>query len=124
MTEWILVMVGAALGAPSRWLTDGFTQARHDSVFPWGTFTVNIAGSLLLGFLLGASLEGDDFTRLMALAGTGFCGAFTTFSTFAYESVVLAEEGSSLVAVLNLVGSVLAGLAAAFAGWAVAAAVL
>ena len=124
MTEWILVMVGAALGAPSRWLTDGFIQSKHDSVFPWGTFTVNIVGSLLLGLLLGASLEGQDFTRVMALAGTGFCGAFTTFSTFSYESVVLAEEGSSPVAVLNLVGSVLAGLAAAFAGWAMAAAVL
>ena len=122
MIEWVLVMVGAALGAPSRWFADGFVQAKHDSVFPWGTFTVNVVGSLLLGFLLGAGLEGEDFTRMMALAGTGFCGAFTTFSTFSYESVVLAEEGSSPVAVVNLVASVLAGLAMAFAGWGLASA--
>lgn len=124
MTEWVLVMVGAALGAPSRWLTDTLVQSKHDSVFPWGTFTVNITGSLLLGLLLGAGLEGQDFTRLTALVGTGFCGAFTTFSTFAYESAALVEEGSSAIAMLNLVGSVLVGLAAAFAGWSIATAVL
>jgi fluoride exporter len=124
MTEWVLVMVGAALGAPSRWLTDTVVQSKHDSVFPWGTFTVNITGSLLLGLLLGAGVEGQDFTRLMALVGTGFCGAFTTFSTFAYESAALVEEGSSAIAMLNLVGSVLVGLAAAFAGWSIAIAVL
>lgn len=120
MTVWLLVVLGAALGAPSRWLLDGFVQSKHDSVFPWGTFTINAVGSFLLGILLGASLEGDELTRLVAFAGTGFCGAFTTFSTFSYETVVLAEEGSSPIAVLNVVGSVLAGLAMAFAGWALA----
>lgn len=124
MTLWLLVVLGAAAGAPSRWLLDGYVQSRHDSVFPWGTFIINTAGSLLLGLLLGASAEGDERVRLVALAGTGFCGAFTTFSTFAYESVVLAEDGSSPIAVLNAVGSVVAGLAAAFAGWAMAGAVV
>lgn len=124
MTVWLLVVLGAALGAPSRWLLDGFVQSKHDSVFPWGTFTINALGSFLLGILLGASLEGDELTRLVAFAGTGFCGAFTTFSTFSYETVVLAEEGSSPIAVLNVVGSVLAGLAMAFAGWALAGVVL
>ena len=124
MTIWLLIAFGAAVGAPSRWLLDGYVQSRHDSVFPWGTFVINTLGSLLLGLLLGVSAEGDDLIHLLALAGTGFCGAFTTFSTFAYETVVLAEEGSSLVGVLNVVGSVLAGLAAAFAGWAVAGAVV
>ncbi len=120
MTVWLLVVLGAALGAPSRWLLDGYIQARHDSVMPWGTFTINVIGSFLLGLLLGASLEGEQLTRLVALLGTGFCGAFTTFSTFAYESVVLAEEGSSPIAVLNVVGSVVVGLAVAFAGWGLA----
>lgn len=123
MTVWLLVVLGAALGAPSRWLLDGYIQARHDSVMPWGTFTINVIGSFLLGLLLGASLEGEQLTRLVALLGTGFCGAFTTFSTFAYESVVLAEEGSSPIAVLNVVGSVVVGLAVAFAGWGLAGAV-
>jgi len=120
VTVWLLVVLGAALGAPSRWLLDGYIQARHDSVMPWGTFTINVIGSFLLGLLLGASLEGEQLTRLVALLGTGFCGAFTTFSTFAYESVVLAEEGSSPIAVLNVVGSVVVGLAVAFAGWGLA----
>lgn len=120
MTVWLLIALGAAVGAPSRWLLDGYVQSRHDSVFPWGTLVINTLGSLLLGVLLGVSAEGDELVGLLALAGTGFCGAFTTFSTFAYETVVLAEEGSSPLGVLNVVGSVLAGLAAAFAGWAVA----
>lgn len=124
MTVWLLIALGAAAGAPSRWLLDGYVQARHDSVFPWGTFIVNTLGSLLLGLVMGASMEGDDLVRLVALAGTGFCGAFTTFSTFAYESIVLAEEGSSPLAVVNVVGSVAAGLAAAFAGWTLAGALL
>lgn len=124
MSVWLLVVVGAAVGAPCRWWLDGVIQSRHDSVFPWGTFTVNLLGSLLLGVLLGASLEGDDLVRVVAVAGTGFCGAFTTFSTFSYETVVLAEEGSSPIAVLNVVGSVLAGLALAFAGWGLATALL
>lgn len=112
------------MGAPSRWWLDGIIQTRHDSVFPWGTFTINAFGSLLLGILLGASLEGDQLVRVVAVAGTGFCGAFTTFSTFSYESVVLAEEGSSPIAMLNILGSVLAGLALAFAGWGLATGLL
>jgi len=124
VTEWLLVMLGAGVGAPSRWLLDGYIQARHDSVVPWGTFTINVIGSFLLGLLLGASLEDEQMTRVVALLGTGFSGGFTTFSTFSYESVVLAEGGSSPIAVLNVVGSVVAGLAMAFAGWGLAGAVL
>ena len=124
MSVWLLVVAGAAVGAPSRWWLDGIIQTRHDSVFPWGTFTINAFGSLLLGILLGASLEGDQLVRVVAVAGTGFCGAFTTFSTFSYESVVLAEEGSSPIAMLNILGSVLAGLALAFAGWGLATGLL
>ena len=124
MTVWLLILAGAALGAPARWFVDGFVQARHDSVFPWGTFTVNVLGSFALGLLLGASMEGETLVRLVALVGTGFCGAFTTFSTFSYESVVLSEDGSSGIAAVNVFASVAAGLAAAFAGWALSGAVL
>jgi CrcB protein len=124
VTTWLLILAGAALGAPARWFVDGVVQARHDSVFPWGTFTVNVLGSFALGLLLGASLEGETLVRLVALLGTGFCGAFTTFSTFSYESVVLAEEGSSGIAAANVLTSVVAGLAAAFAGWAISGALV
>lgn len=113
----LLVMIGAAVGAPSRWLLDQAIQSRHTSVFPWGTWTINILGSLLLGVLLGAAATGAAPARLVALAGTGFCGGFTTFSTFGYETVILAEEDSSLAAVVNVAVSLAVGLAAATAGW-------
>jgi CrcB protein len=109
----LLVMVGAAAGAPCRWWLDRFVQARHDSVFPWGTFSINVLGSLLLGLLLGARVPSE----LALLLGTGFCGGFTTFSTFGFETVRLAEDRSDAQAVLNVVASLAAGLAAAFAGW-------
>lgn len=109
-----LVMLGAAVGAAGRWLTDRYIQARHDSVFPWGTFTVNVVGSLLLGIVLGAA---DGRTAPVALLGTGFCGGFTTFSTFGVETVRLATDGSGLQSLLNVLASLAAGLAAAFAGW-------
>lgn len=108
-----LVMLGAALGAPCRWLLDRFVQSRHDSVFPWGTFVINVLGSLALGLLLGAASS----LELVALLGTGFCGGFTTFSTFGFESVRLGEQGSGSIALLNVGASMAVGLLAAFAGW-------
>lgn len=115
----VLIAVGAALGAPLRYLTDRFLQARHDSVFPWGTLAVNVAGSLLLGLLLG----GHANTAIMALAGTGFCGALTTYSTFSYETLRLAQTGSRSYATINIIANVAAGIGAAFLGVAVGLAI-
>ncbi|MYX47034.1 fluoride efflux transporter CrcB, partial [Streptomyces sp. SID89] len=56
--NWLLVIAGAAVGAPLRYLTDRTVQSRHDTVFPWGTFTVNVAGSLVLGLVTGAVAAG------------------------------------------------------------------
>jgi CrcB protein len=112
----LLVALGAAVGAPLRYLTDRAIQSRHRSVFPWGTLTVNVAGSLLLGFLL-ARPAGPAVT---ALLGTGFCGALTTYSTFSYETFQLARQGESLPAVANALGSILAGLGAATVGYLLA----
>ncbi|MFJ8596743.1 fluoride efflux transporter CrcB [Streptomyces sp. NPDC093598] len=108
--NWLLVVGGAMVGAPLRYLTDRAVQARHDSVFPWGTFTVNVTGCLILGLLTGATAQ------LQLLLGTGLCGALTTYSTFSYETLRLAETGARLPAALNVAVSVAAGLAAAFAG--------
>jgi CrcB protein len=108
----LLVLVGGAVGAPLRYLTDVTVQRLHRSAFPWGTWTVNIAGSLVLG---GVASSAPDW--LVTLAGTGFCGALTTFSTFGYETVRLAEEGKSRTAVANVVGSLAVGSAAAALGW-------
>jgi fluoride exporter len=107
----LLVALGAALGAPLRYLVDRFVQARHDSLFPWGTFAVNVAGS----FILGVAAEALDGAWL-AFVGTGFCGALTTYSTFGYETVRLVQERARLYALLNVLGSVLAGLLAAVVG--------
>lgn len=112
----LVVAIGAAVGAPLRYLVDRAVQASHDSSFPWGTLTVNVAGSLLLGFLAGLPTDGT----LTALLGTGFCGALTTYSTFSYETLRLAQSGARLVSLANAVGSVTAGLAAGYAGLAVA----
>lgn len=111
----LLVLLGGAVGAPLRYLTDVSVQRLHSTAFPWGTWTVNVAGSLVLGVI---AAEAPDW--LVTLGGTGFCGALTTFSTFGYETVRLAEEGRTGTAVANVVGSLGAGLAAAAAGWWVA----
>ncbi|MFC7387871.1 fluoride efflux transporter CrcB [Sphaerisporangium rhizosphaerae] len=108
----LLVILGAALGAPLRYLTDRFVQARHDAAFPWGTLTVNVSGSALLGFLV-ALPAGDG---VMALLGTGFCGALTTYSTFGYETLRLVQNGARLLSTLNVALSVAAGLAAGGGG--------
>ncbi|GAA3955609.1 fluoride efflux transporter CrcB [Actinoplanes auranticolor] len=108
----LLVALGAAIGAPLRYLTDRAIQARQTSTFPWGTFTVNVAGSLLLGYLIGLPVA----AWLSALLGTGFCGALTTYSTFSYETLRLVLQGERVLAAAYAIGSVLAGLGAAYAG--------
>ncbi|GGM77294.1 fluoride efflux transporter FluC [Dactylosporangium sucinum] len=115
----LLVLLGAAIGAPLRYLTDRAVQARHDSVFPWGTLMVNISGSLLLGFL--TALPADP--ALVAFASIGLCGALTTYSTFSYETLRLAQTGAWFLAAGNVTASVVAGLGAAYTGTLLAAVV-
>ncbi len=112
------VALGAAVGAPLRYLVDRFVQSRHDSVFPWGTLAVNVAGSLVLGGLAGAAVGRGEG----ALLGTGFCGALTTYSTFGYETLRLAADGARLYALVNIALSVLGGLGAAALGYVAGAA--
>lgn len=114
--NWLLVVAGAAVGAPVRYLTDRAVQSRHDSVFPWGTFVVNASGCLVLGILTGASLAGAASSHLQLLLGTGLCGALTTYSTFSYETLRLAEDGAKAYAAGNALLSVFVGLAMAFVG--------
>jgi CrcB protein len=115
----LLVVLGAAVGAPLRYVTDRLLQGRHDSRFPWGTFAANAGGSAVLGFLV--ALPANHGAQL--LLGTGFCGALTTYSTFSYETVTLARTGARTMALLNVGASVLAGLGAAYCGMAIAQAI-
>lgn len=117
----LLVMVGAAVGAPSRWLLDRAVQSRWERVFPLGTLTINVAGSFVLGALLGLAAGGTASPELLALVGTGFCGGFTTWSTFGYETVRLTEDGARLQGLANITLSLTLGLGASWLGWVLTA---
>jgi CrcB protein len=110
------VGVGALLGAPARYVVDRTIGARIESELPWGTFAVNGTGSFLLGVLTGLTARHVLPAVGLALFGVGFCGAYTTFSTFVFETVELVEEGRLAEAGANLAGSVGVGLGAAAAG--------
>jgi CrcB protein len=111
----IAVAAGAAIGAPCRYLLDRAVQARHEQRFPWGTLLINLLGSAVLGFLVG--LAGHGLSPVVfAAAGTGWCGAFTTYSTFGYETVQLGRDGFGRRALANVLLSVLGGLALAALG--------
>jgi len=118
-----LVIAGAAVGAPLRYLSDRAIQTRHDTVFPWGTFTVNVFGSLMLGIIAGAVAAGGASPQVQLALGTGFCGALTTYSTFSYETLRLLEDDARLFAAANVVASIVAGLGAAFLGVAISQAI-
>ncbi|MFE7766075.1 fluoride efflux transporter CrcB [Streptomyces sp. NPDC057438] len=118
--NWVLVIVGGMVGAPLRYLTDRAVQSRHATAFPWGTLAVNVTGSLVLGTLTGAVAAGAAGSHLQLLLGTGLCGALTTYSTFSYETLRLAQDGARVPAVANVVASVTAGLGAVAVGLAVA----
>lgn len=123
MIGFVWVSLGAAVGAPGRYLIDRAIQSRHDTVMPWGTMLVNVVGSLVLGFLTGLSSTHAVPDIVTLAVGTGLCGALTTYSTFSYETFRLFEEGARLLALLNAGLSLLAGLGCAVAGYAVGAAV-
>jgi CrcB protein len=110
----LLITLGAMIGAPARYLADRAIQARHTSGFPWGILTVNVTGSFLLGLFAASAMASSK--PLIALCGTGFCGAFTTYSTFAYDTLRLAQHGLRLRAALNALGSLAAGVAAVYLG--------
>jgi len=117
------IALGGALGTLARWWLGGWAQ-RWSAFFPYGTLTINVTGSLLLGFLVRWLTQTSAGPELRAALTIGFCGGFTTFSTFSYEAARLIEDGSLGRAALYMGASVLLSVGAAFAGFAIARAVL
>jgi len=119
---WVAFVVAGAVGAPARYLVDGWVQDRTpgDS-FPWGVLVVNVTGSFLLGLVSGLALY-HGFPKVPRLVlGTGFCGAYTTFSTFTFDTVRLLEEGATATAWRYVATTVALATAAAAAGLGLAA---
>lgn len=106
----------AALGALARFLVDQAVGRRWESGLPWGTWVINVSGSFVLGLVTGLALHHGLSAHVVSVLGTGICGGYTTFSTFNFETVRLAEDGSYLEAAANIGGSLVSGLIAAAAG--------
>ncbi|HEY1777946.1 MAG TPA: fluoride efflux transporter CrcB [Solirubrobacteraceae bacterium] len=114
---WIAVALVGGLGASARFLLHRLTARRIGRTFPFATFAINISGSLVLGLLIGLAVTGD----LLLIAGTATIGSYTTFSTWMLETQRLAEDGKLRDATLNIVASLVLGVAAAALGRAIGA---
>jgi CrcB protein len=121
---WIYIAAGGAIGALARYGLSGWVQNVARGTFPWGTMTVNVVGSLLLGFTIAWLQSGTASAEIRQFATIGVLGAFTTFSTFSYEAVALFRDGDLWGGGVYVAGSVLAGLLGILAGFALAAQVL
>lgn len=116
---FVLAAVGSGVGALARYGLAGAVQRRTAGTRPWGTAAVNVTGAVLLGLLTGLHASGQVEADAFTIAGAGFFGGFTTFSTWMVESIRLGEQGAAagLVAVAaNVVGLLAAGLAGAAMG--------
>jgi fluoride exporter len=113
---YIAISIGAILGANARYLLGQWVADRLGSSFPYGTFVINVSGSFLIGIVLVVSMDRvvpDWFRPLLAI---GFLGAYTTFSTFSYETLALVQNGAWTWALLNVAASVIVGFGAVYAG--------
>jgi CrcB protein len=117
----LAVAIAGALGAPSRYIVERAISARRGRRFPWGTLVVNVTGSLALGFVTGLALYHGLGATTKTVVGTGFIGAYTTFSTFAYETVDVGERTSPRLGSTYAIASLVAGVAAATLGLVLAA---
>jgi CrcB protein len=115
------IAAGAAAGGVARHYLASSIQPRLGATLPWGTLVVNVTGSLLLGFIIRYALATPTVSvELRALLTTGFCGGYTTFSTFSFETVALLEDGQYSRAAAYAFASVILSLAATFCGFVLA----
>jgi len=121
MMNFISVAMGGALGAMARYGLGVWISGRWTHDFPLHTFLINISGAFLLGFLNTLLLDKLTLSPEMRLALTvGFLGAFTTFSTFGYETLMLMKDGAMLTALIYTISSILVGFAGVFLGMGLA----
>jgi fluoride exporter len=117
----LYVALGSAIGGVSRYLLGGLVQRMLDTTFPAGTLLVNVTGSFLLGAIIRYALETPSLTpEVRAFLTIGFCGGYTTFSTFSYETMALLEDGEWARAGVYITASVVLSLIATFLGFALA----
>jgi CrcB protein len=119
--QWVLVGLAGAVGAPLRYVVDTVVTERIQGAFPLGTLVVNGSGSFALGLLSGLAIYAGLPGTPKLILGTGLVGAYTTFSTFSYETLALIDEGEVRLAARNVAVSVVVATAAAAAGLALAA---
>ncbi|MEU0050948.1 fluoride efflux transporter CrcB [Streptomyces sp. NPDC006309] len=119
MITLFAVGAAAAVGAVARYVLDQYVQYRSPGAFPRGTWLINVTGSFVLGLLVGLGARHALPEQVVTIGGIGFCGAYTTFSTFSYELVHLCEKGQVGKCLLYVVSSIAVGLAAAAAALAV-----
>jgi len=117
MKELLLVCIGSFFGGGARFLVSKAVQSWVAVSFPWGTLAVNVVGCFLIGLLSGMSLGGQISPTAKLVLVTGFCGGFTTFSTFMNENLLLGRDGGLLSAVLYTLASLILGLIAVVAGY-------
>jgi len=113
----LLIAIGSGAGGVARFLCQQFVQKHYPASIPLGTLSVNIIGCFIIGIIYGLAMKGNILSiELRLLAAAGFCGGFTTFSSFAYENIILMQDGKFFYAALYISLSLIIGFAAVYTG--------
>ena len=115
--EYLVIGIGGVLGANARYLVAGWAARRFGLVFPYGTFFINLSGSFILGLFMAFMLKHPTYHYLRLFFAVGFLGAYTTFSTFSFESLQLLQNGRVLLSLTYVVSSAVLGVSGAWFGF-------